>query len=491
MITASMVKAEVQKGLNAFSLKVAGDYKGKEKVKYIFCGEKNNAKESIFLAPNIITTEQRANDIYKAACDAIRIPNDLSKSAKIGQTEMPMAGEFCSFSGKGVGRGKTTATEFERLLALTTSLTPFKPCLQYFSRTSRDNVCIIPDLSLRGLVDFIKLFKRLRIQRLSSDLLVGKVKIMANKNGEKEYKPLRPLIYRGNFPNPPYSSVLGCLALLGAIGEMTKEKDTSALAKKVVKELDGSALYLIKYGDASVFSFNHYILQMAAHGNLQAIVASLYRCSLYKEGPRNSEIGQKPNVLMEYDKFDLFASRFMQSFNSSAFQDFLSFRAEYPPELINLFLIYFEKMENIEPQIVHSARELGQYLNKVAFFASTEDAKTDESRKDDDKEQRLRKAKAKALTELESSIFSARSGAALIAHVMTRAGRWVGLDAPEAAGLFMEKTCSGELDLEQAKNLLVAFLRIKYKSSKKDETIMPLIDEGNKSADSEQDYSNL
>ena len=67
MITASMVKAEVQKGLNAFSLKVAGDYKGKEKVKYIFCGEKNNAKESIFLAPNIITAEKRANDIYKAA----------------------------------------------------------------------------------------------------------------------------------------------------------------------------------------------------------------------------------------------------------------------------------------------------------------------------------------------------------------------------------------------------------------------------------------
>jgi len=65
--------------------------------------------------------------------------------------------------------------------------------------------------------------------------------------------------------------------------------------------------------------------------------------------------------------------------------------------------------------------------------------------------------------ELESSIFSAKSGDALIAQAVTRAGRLSNLDAPESATLFMEKTASGELELENAKNLLIAFSRIKNK----------------------------
>ena len=37
------------------------------------------------------------------------------------------------------------------------------------------------------------------------------------------------------------------------------------------------------------------------------------------------------------------------------------------------------------------------------------------------------------------------------------------MDAPEEASLFIEKTMSGELDLNKAKNLLIAFSRLKNK----------------------------
>ena len=158
-------------------------------------------------------------------------------------------------------------------------------------------------------------------------------------------------------------------------------------------------------------------------------------------------------------------------------------------------------MEKIDPQIVHSAHALGQYLNQVAYLASVENAKPKESgnsdkadledsKKNNTKEQK--ESKAKALTVLESTIFSARTGADLIAHVIIRAGRLVGIDAPAEASLFMEKTCSGELDLEDAKNLLVAFLRIKYNSSREDEPARnPAIEENDESSDSKENYGDL
>ena len=72
------------------------------------------------------------------------------------------------------------------------------------------------------------------------------------------------------------------------------------------------------------------------------------------------------------------------------------------------------------------------------------------------------------MVELESSIFSAKSGDALVARTITRAGRLSGLAAPAAASLFMEKAASGELPLEQAKNLLIAFSRLKSKKEEAD-----------------------
>jgi hypothetical protein len=68
--------------------------------------------------------------------------------------------------------------------------------------------------------------------------------------------------------------------------------------------------------------------------------------------------------------------------------------------------------------------------------------------------------------ELESSTFSAKTGDALIAQAIARAGRLSGLDAPQEAALYMVKTASGELPLENAKNLLIAFSRLTYNEEK-------------------------
>ena len=482
-ITFKEIKEELEKGLNAFSVKPTGDYHGQAKVQYDFTKEKNDAKKYIFLAPNTIASEMKASNLYNAVYKTCSEENvGLLKAYKISQSEVPTSGEFNNFSDSGnIGRGKPSATVFDQCLALITSTTALKPCLQYKSgagKISMDNTCLLPDLDITDLQNFIKLFKRIRIQKLDSSLMVGKVK--CEKGKTLRYIPKRPNIFNGNFPNAPHSSALGSIALLGAIGEMTKEKDVSELANKVLESLKDCNFYAIKYGDASVFSFSHSIIRLAERGKLRRIVDSLYYVELYKEGRRST------SNAFEYQKFDLFASRFLQIFNRPAFKDFLAFRAEYPHDIELLLNTYFCDMEKIDKEIVTSAKELGKWLNYVAYRSAQQEVGTSSGWDD------LIKAKAKVLVELESSVFSAKSGDALIAYTITRAGRLSGFDAPTEASLFMEKAASGELPLEQAKNLLIAFSRLKSKKEEADKASS----NDNKSIENEneemtEDYSNI
>lgn len=482
-ITFKEIKEELEKGLNTFSVKPIGDYCGQTKVQYGFTKEKNDAKKYIFLAPNTITSEMKASNLYNAVCETCSEENiNLLRAHDITQSEVPISGEFNRFTDKGTfQRGKSKATVFDQCLALITSTTALKPCLQYKSgarKITMDNTCLIPDLNITDLQNFIKLFKRIRIQKLDNSLMVGKVK--CEKGKTLKYIPKRPNIFNGNFPNAPHSSALGSVALLGTIGEMTKEKDVSELAKKVLESLKDCNFYAIKYGDASVFSFNHSIIRLAERGKLRRIVDSLYYVVLYKEGRRST------SNAFEYQKFDLFASRFLQMFNRPTFKDFLAFRAEYPYDIELLLNTYFCDMEKIDKEIVTSAKELGKWLNYVAYRSAQQEIGTSSGWDD------LIKAKAKVLVELESSVFSAKSGDALIAYTITRAGRLSGFDAPAEASLFMEKAASGELPLEQAKNLIIAFSRLKSKKEEADKAYsndnQPI---ENENEEMTEDYSNI
>ena len=102
-------------------------------------------------------------------------------------------------------------------------------------------------------------------------------------------------------------------------------------------------------------------------------------------------------------------------------------------------------------------------------------------------DEELRKTKAKFLVELESSAFAAKSGDALVAQVITRAGRLSGSDAPSEASLFMEQAISGELELSKAKNLLISFSRLR-----KEKEIQRIVEDTEQNNESiENDYSNI
>lgn len=459
-ITFNQIIAEIEKGLNSFRIYPVESIEGKIKVKFDFIKqEKGDTKQGVFLSPNAITKDKQAKNTWKAASDLIKElqGNLINKLDDMTMSIAPITGEYLSFSIKGgIGRGKPKCLLAERGLGLVTTLTPNKPCLQYRidkrGMPEMFNVCFIPDLPIEELKGFIRFFKLMLKTETASDLMYGNVVSIKTGKGNAEkvtYEAKRPLIYRGNFPNPPRSSALGSVALLGTIGEFVKQSQYSEKAKAVLESLKEATMYLVKYGGASTFTYNHHVIDLAKEGKLKAIIDSLYYSKLYNQDRRSSSNN-------EYQKFDLFTSRFLQLFNHAAFKDFLAFRAEYPNQVTILFNTYFIKMEKIDPTIVSSARALGKWLNKVAYFTAKAEVKAGTSNYWEE----LRRVKSKALIELESSTFSAKSGDALIAQAVTRAGRLSGLDAPEAAALFMEKTASGELPLENAKNLLIAFSRL-------------------------------
>jgi CRISPR-associated protein Cas8c/Csp2 len=466
LINNSHIRQTLSSSMETYRCIPSEAFEGKEKITYTFTNEesvagiKGKPDFGIFLSPHIITTDGAAGTTWKYIKEVTELlEKDKKKSFGALNATTPMAGDYMRFTEAG-GTTKSNASLNlqEVAFSLISVITPNKPSIYTWQDSS--NFCLIPDLpEFEQLIDFINFFRRMYVTK-ERDFFIGRVYAKPTGRGENKkmtYKLDRPNIFKGNFPNSPKSAVLGSVALLGAIGEFTKEAETSAQAKRVLDSLKGAVMYQIKSGGAKSFSYNHFVIDIAKQGKLKTIIDSLYYSKLYNQESRLS----KDN---EYQKFDLFTSRFLQLFNHAAFKDFLAFRAEYPNPVTILFNTYFIKMEKIDPTIVSSARALGKWLNKVAYFTAKAEVKASTPNYWEE----LRRVKSKALIELESSTFSAKSGDALIVQAVTRAGRLSGLDAPEDAALFMEKTASGELPLENAKNLLIAFSRLINKAEKKE-----------------------
>lgn len=465
------LRNELIRGLSHFRLKPSETYDGVDKVKFNYMSYEfiNSSKvfqnrgktdEGIFLCPNIMTSDKGAGQAWAGTSSIIKKLNGLED--KNENLTMSVFAASAKFNNGKKSQSTPKALLTEVACAAITNTTPLKPCLAYriFEKgtTKRNNTAIIPDLPLDKLIKFIALFKSMQSD-VSNDLMIGKVFPETKGKGDKAstiYKPWRPKIYNGNFPNPPQSSALGSLALLASIGEWSKKANRWSEGKEVLDSLVNVPIYMVSYGNAKTFTYNHYIIDLAKESKLNTIIDAVYYTTLFNTESR----GQNKN---EYQAFDLFASRFLHLFNRPAFKDFLAFRAEYPHQLETLFNTYFTKMEKIDSTIVQSAKELGRWLNYVAYIAAKSEISNTKS-------EEFKKAKAKALIEIESATFSAKSGDALVAQVITRAGRISQMDAPPEATLFIEKTCSGELELDNAKNLLMAFSRLRNKFEKPQDT---------------------
>jgi hypothetical protein len=439
----------LEKNLLKFRLKVIGDWKGKETVGFQFAKLKEgNPSRGIFLSPNVITSDKGAQGLWVKIEEFQRNlrkqPSvDFYKSESAKQGFAPTAGEY----NNGKASRQTANIPFiEAVCCAITTTTADKPAFINIdssgNKVTLSNTTILPDLPLDELRAFINVFKEVS-KRKTDNLLEGKVK--KEKNGEK---PSRPTIIRGNFPNAPKSNSLRALGLLGAIGEWAKEAEYDRdLSERVLKSLENCPIYMISPDTVKITKFNHFVVGLARENRLGSIINSLYYVAPFILAGESD----LKKIEREREKVAFFASRFLHLFDEMSFREFLAIRAEYPYQLETLFKSFFMQ-KNIDPEIIRSAKALGAWLNQVAYKVANAEDKNN-----------IRELKAKVLVELESSAFSAKSGTALIGQTVTRAGRLSKMDAPSESDLFMEKAMSGEIDLKDAQQMLMAFSRLRNK----------------------------
>lgn len=457
-VTPAILSKYLESGLSHFRMKTDNNPETDDFLDFHFIGMqtiltskiKGNPGKGIFLCPNIISNDLKATNAWIAIIGLInKLKGDsriFEKKESITMGINPIAGEL--------NNGKKTKTNSSGILlevacSAITNTTNIKPYLAYRKDGGKYvPTAIIPDLELEEMKTFIQFYELMLNTSINQHKLLRKK--VFRKKGEKP-KYTRPPIFNGNFPYAPSSSAFGVVGLLGAIGRWAKEANKIEEGQNVLESLKDKPLYLIQYGNAQSITINHYIIDLAKENKLSEIVFAIQRTEIFHSDENNRKAKDSKKQL-----FDLLSSRYLQLFDNPSFKDFLSIRAEYPNTLTELFNHFFMKQMNITKEVVQSVRSLGLWLNYIAYKVAQQEAKN----KTDIEE--IRKIKAKILVELESSVFGARKPPEVL-NVIVRAGRLSGSDAPAESDVFQEALLTGEIDINDAKSMLMAYARTRNK----------------------------
>lgn len=431
------------------------------------------AAQGIYLYPGIVTTDGGAKGTFD---NAQAILKDL-RTGKSLDSPFVFSRSFAPTTAK-INNGRKSLSEprgtlLEAACSAVTTITQIKPAAWIGGR----NTIIIPDLPLKELFDFIELFGRMMSADLDGDLMQAKMPKQQETRAKKgvskpaskkqttqtksEYR--RPRLHNGNYPYAPQrdAAAFGAVGLLGAIGRWAQDAHETPWAGRVLQSMVDKPLYIINYDAITQAQFGHHIVGLSRNGRLSEIVHGLaYDTRIGPEIDTDRPAWDDPKRQL----FHLMSSRFLQLFTTASFRDFFMSRTQYPAQLQPLFKEYFMEQQQVPVEIVESAGALGQWLNRIAYFAA--DADVDKKKPKQERDKEIKKAKAKIIVNLESVAMSARDPQAMISQVMTQAGRLEQGDAPAEAKPFIDVAMSGLIKPEIAQHLLMAYMRLRSASTK-------------------------
>lgn len=412
------------------------------------------ASKGYYLAPHVITSDGSAAGLLKEAralAAEMRAGDALNKPTALKRSFAPLVAKVNS------GTASVSDPRTTRLNAALTALATVTP--DKAAAWSMGTAALIPDLPLVDandphrfpLLDYVDFFSRMRSRYYDT---AAAMQTPPSKEGG--YK--RPRLHEGNFPEAPSNSAISSLSVVASVGWWARHGQTHAVddpegwARRVLDLLAESPILVVSYDGSQQEGFGHHLVGLALDGDLRAVTASLRRVM-----PTAADSWNDPKV----ELFRMMADRFLRLFTRPALRDFLATRATYPAELGPVFESYFTTyaMKPLSLNLVASARAYGAALNRAAWAAATSDARSDEkrrgtsSRSDDEYKQR-------ALVEFESAVQSAKSGPELLAKVGSRAGRLAGYEMPPEAAGFMEAVAAETIPLDQARDLVTAFMRL-------------------------------
>ncbi len=392
-----------------------------------------------FSAPHIVTGNNAA-DIVKEATARVaearkpKPPASVELKKSFAPTVSKINAGSKSMSNPRVGFE-------EALFTALASLHHLKPAAYDYDVGS--NVALIPDLPFAQLGPYIRIIAKLR--KLPPEAWLGSY---------KSKKFTRPPLYKGNFVKAPHSLDVGALGLLAAVGIYAREATDldEAEARPVLAAMAERPIYLFANGGSSQQTYSHHLVDLALSGALHAAATSLNRVELTSiEGNKFSN--------PKWDRFKISAGHFLTLFRPAYARDFFAYRAVYPASFRPIFRTYYQTVMQIPEPIVSAAEAYGRTLNYAAYLGAKAEIEDDKRR--GRQATSLRDYKNRILTQLESSIGSAKTGPELIARLSTIVGRASGLDFTDDARPFMHAVVAGEaIDIDTARQLAMAFMRL-------------------------------
>jgi len=438
------------------------------------------ANQGKYIAPSVVTTDGDAKGTFDNAKDIVE---SLRKNVSLDKTQ-DLSRSFAPTTAK-INNGKSSqsppkGTLFECACSVITTLTPIKPSAWLEGR----NTVIIPDLPIieednngetkYPLLDFLDILQRMLIDALKENIMEATID---QSKSEKKYK--RPRLFNGNYPYAPREAAFGAVGLIAAIGKWGQRAGEIERTKRVLESIAGTEdrtgrpMYVISYDEIAQVQFTHHVVKLAASGKLSDMIGAFaYQTRLYADTDGTRPNRYAGNYKTNYELLSLMTGRFLQLFNQSAFQDFLAIRAEYLPIVEPIFKEYFMEKQNIPREIVESARTMGQWLNRMAYFVAKENVESEKALSEPDKAKKIRQVKSKILTEIESAVMSAKTPQEMFSLTNIRAVRLSNEEAPAQSDIFMNEAIVGEhLTLKDAKHLLTAYLRLRQNFEKSDKSM--------------------
>lgn len=443
----------VEEGLNYFRLHTSDDLDDATELRYRRISNEEletsgqKASGGYFIAPHVVIKDRSARYLIKEARDFLEELDEGLDPEK--STELKRS--FAPFTTK-LNEGTATlsnpkASKLESIFSLVASLTPVKPAAQ----VEFTNQVMIPDLDLQGMVRFVQLFRDMKSSELEDPLTLERPEGSNRK---------RPPVFDGNYPDAPQSSAFGPVGLMGAMGEWARRAERFSEVEPVLEKMAGSPVYLVSY-DGNLMRqeyIGHHAARLAQEHNLPAVLDSLYRVRFYNPDDNDPDSNTRKN-------FFRMAGRFLQLYTQPAFRDFLAFRVQYDSILSPIFTDFFMNTQELDSDIVRSAREYGSYLNYVAYLIGKKEVEENKEKEGGGTGRDLDEAKARALAQMESTALSARRPSALFAQLNVMAGRQVNRDVPAEAERLIEAVNTGEIDFDVAKDLVLAYMRLRSNES--------------------------
>lgn len=443
----------IEEGLHRFRVHTTDDRDEDTTLRYQYVSNDKlssggqNAKKGYYISPHVVTGDRNVRYLIREArgfLEQFESKLNPHKSVDLKRSFAPFTTKLNEGS---ASLSNPKASQLEAVFSLVATVTPLKPAAQ----VDFTNQVMIPDLSLEGMIAFVRLFRAMQNSEVGHPLTLERSETSKRK---------RPPLFDGNYPDAPRSSVFGPVGLMGAIGQWAKRAGRLPDAAPVLDQMAGASVYLVSY-DSNLMRqepVGHHAARLAQTHNLPAIIDSLYWARFYKEADNKPDSPTKKN-------FHRMASRFLQLYTRPSFRDVLAFRVQYKPVFSPILSDFFMSEYQLDPDIVRSARAYGAYLNTVAYIIGKEEVEANEEKEGGGTGRDLYEAKARALAQLESTAMSARRPSALFAQLNVMAGRQANRDVPADAARFVEAVNTGEVAFDVAKDLILAYMRLRSDGS--------------------------